>query len=77
MKITNKKVTIREIINGYENRDELGVVAYGGKLNVRPAYQRLYVYTEKQSVAVINSIMNGFPLSSLYWSKNKVEGLKK
>lgn len=76
MKITNKKVTIREIINGYENRDELGVVAYGGKLNVRPAYQRLYVYTEKQSVAVINSIMNGFPLSSFYWSKNKVEGFE-
>ena len=40
---------------GYYNDEESGqVVAFGGKLNVRPAYQREFVYDEKKKVAVMS-----------------------
>lgn len=71
MKIELKEITIRDIINGYINSDEDGVFAYGGKLNVRPPYQREFKYNDKERNAVIESIMNGLPLSNMYWSKNE------
>lgn len=70
MKIIEKKVTIGELINGYTNDEELGVYAFDGKLNIRPAYQRELVYNDKQQLAVINSIMSGFPLNTMYWADN-------
>ena len=41
MDITLKPVTIRDVVAGYEDNGQGGVVALGGKLNVRPAYQRV------------------------------------
>lgn len=70
MEIKLKKVTIRDLINNYSNDEEEGVVAYGGTLNVRPKYQREFIYNEKQQKAVINSVIKGFPLSVMYWVKN-------
>ena len=46
MKIELKEFTIRDIVNGYENSDEEGVVAFGGRLDIRPKYQREFVYKE-------------------------------
>ena len=40
MKIEMQEVKISEVFNGYEDNEEYGVVAYGRKLNVRPAFQR-------------------------------------
>ena len=48
MKIELHKKTIREVVNGYKDSQENGVVGYGGKLNIRPAFQREFVYKEKQ-----------------------------
>lgn len=59
--------TVREIVNGYTDNAENGVVAYGGKLNVRPAFQREFVYKDKQRDAVIETIQKGFPLNVMYW----------
>lgn len=70
MKITEKKIPIREIIASYEDDEENGVVAYGGKLNVRPKYQREFIYKPDQQVAVINTVMHGFPLNTMYWVDN-------
>lgn len=71
MEIKLYEIPIREVFNGYENDEDTGqVVAYGGKLNVRPAYQREFVYDEKKEKAVMNSILNGFPLNVMYWSEN-------
>lgn len=70
MKITEQKVKIKEIVEGYENNEENGVVAFGGKLNVRPKYQREFVYNPEQQVAVINTVMHGFPLNTMYWVDN-------
>ena len=68
MKINLHKITIRKVIAGYiENDKEGGVTAYEGKLNIRPKYQREFVYKEKQRNAVIETIKNSFPLNVMYW----------
>ena len=68
MKITEVKVTVSDIFNGFVDDGEDGVFAYGGKLTIRPAYQREFVYELKEEEAVINTICNGFPLNSMYWA---------
>ena len=67
MKIDLHKITIRKVIAKYQDSAEEGVTAYDGKLNVRPKYQREFVYKEKQRNAVIETIQNGFPLNVMYW----------
>ncbi len=67
MKIDLHKIKIRKVINGYKDSREEGVVAYAGKLDIRPKYQREFVYKEKQRNAVIETIKNSFPLNVMYW----------
>ena len=69
MKIELHKVSIRKVVAGYKDSAEEGVVAYGGKLDIRPKYQREFVYTGKQRDAVIETVNNGFPLNVMYWVK--------
>jgi hypothetical protein len=71
MKIQLKEITIKEVAKGYKNSDEEGVVGYGGKLNIRPKYQREFVYKDKQRDAVIETIKKDFPLNVMYWVKNE------
>jgi hypothetical protein len=70
MKIELKEITVREVVNGYVNSDEEGVVGYGGLLNIRPKYQREFVYKDKQRDAVIETIWKNFPLNVMYWVAN-------
>jgi hypothetical protein len=42
-----------------------------GKLNIRPQYQREFVYDEEQRALVIDSIKLGYPLSVMYWAENE------
>jgi hypothetical protein len=74
MKIDLHNITIRKVINGYKDSAEEGVVAYGGKLDIRPKYQREFVYKEKQRNAVIDTIKNGFPLNVMYWMIREDDG---
>ncbi|MDD4607166.1 MAG: DUF262 domain-containing protein [Patescibacteria group bacterium] len=67
MKIDLHKITIRKVIAGYKDSAEEGVTAYDDKLNIRPKYQREFVYKEKQRNAVIETIKNSFPLNVMYW----------
>ena len=67
MKIDLHKIQIREVIAGYKDSAEEGVVAYKSKLDIRPKYQREFVYKEKQRNAVIETIKNSFPLNVMYW----------
>lgn len=71
MKIELKEITVREVKNGYVNDNEEGVVGYGGKLNIRPKYQREFVYKDKQRDAVIETVRKNFPLNVMYWVKNE------
>ena len=69
MKIELKKIKIRELVEGYVDNKEEGVYAWGGKLNVRPKYQREFVYGDKQRQAVIDTVRKDFPLNVMYWVK--------
>lgn len=70
MKIELKKIKVREIVEDYVNDIEDGVYGYKGALNIRPKYQREFVYKDKQRDAVINTIKSGLPLNVLYWVDN-------
>ena len=63
MNIELKEIPICDLVDGYENNQDEGVYGYGGKLNIRPKYQREFVYGEKEQKAVINSVFHGFPLN--------------
>ena len=67
MEIQLKEITVRDVTNGYKDSAENGVVGYGGKLNIRPAFQREFIYNEKERNAVIDTIIKGFPLNVMYW----------
>lgn len=69
MKIELKQITVRELVQDYQDSAESGVRAYGGKLDVRPPYQREFVYKDKQRDAVIETVRQGFPLNVMYWAK--------
>lgn len=68
MKITKIEVPIRELAEGYSDLDEEGVVAYGGRLNVRPPYQREFVYNDHQRDEVIRTVLENCHLNTFYWS---------
>lgn len=68
MKIELHKITVRDLTNGYADNAEQGVKAFGGKLDVRPPYQREFVYGDKQRAAVIDTLTQGFPLNVMYWA---------
>lgn len=67
MKIELHEVPIREVVAGYVDNAEEGCRGYGGKLNIRPAYQREFVYKKEQRDAVIDSVSKNFPLNVMYW----------
>ena len=71
MEIRLEEHTIAELIDGYIDSAENGVVGYGGKLNIRPAFQREFVYKEKERNAVIDTVMKGFPLNVMYWVEDE------
>ncbi len=68
MKIELQNITIAKLVSTYEDKGESGVTGYNGKLNIRPAYQREFVYKEKQRDAVIETVRKGFPLNTMYWA---------
>lgn len=80
MKIKLHEIPIQDIVEyskyrgkcqGYIDNGENGVYGMGGKLNIRPEYQREFIYKDKQRNAVVHSIQNYFPLNVLYWVENK------
>lgn len=68
MNIELKEITVRELTNGYEDNEEGGVIGFGGKLDIRPPYQREFIYKDKQRDAVIDTITKEFPLNVMYWA---------
>lgn len=67
MQIYEKKVTVRELTEGYFNDAEEGVRGYGDNLDIRPKYQREFIYKDKQRDEVIRTVMKGLPLNVMYW----------
>lgn len=73
MKCTEKKIKVRDLIKGYSDESEFGgaVLGFDGKLNIRPAYQREFVYPKKRQEAVIETVLENCPLNNMYWSKSE------
>ena len=69
MTIKQISVTVGEITQGYVNNEEQGVRGYNGLLDIRPPYQREFIYNDKEQQAVINTVMKGYPLNVMYWVK--------
>ena len=68
MNIKLKEISVNDLVNGYEDNNEDGVIGYDGKLDIRPPYQREFIYKDKQREAVIDTINKNFPLNVLYWA---------
>ena len=74
MKIDLHRIKVRDVVAGYVDNAEEGVVGYSGKLNIRPKYQREFVYDAKQRNAVIDTVRKNFPLNVMYWMVNQDGG---
>ena len=70
MKIEMHEIPIREVTKDYIDNAENGVRGYSGRLNIRPAYQREFVYSNDKRDAVIDTVYKGFPLNVMYWCKD-------
>jgi len=68
MNIELKEITVKELTDGYQDNAENGVIGYGGKLDIRPPYQREFIYKDKQRDAVIDTVIKNFPLNVMYWA---------
>lgn len=68
MKIELERIKVRDLVEDYRDNNDLGVRAYGGRLDVRPPYQREFVYKDKQRDAVLETLRRGFPLNVMYWA---------
>lgn len=73
MTINPISVTVGQITNGYVNNEEDGVRGFGGQLDIRPPYQREFIYNEKEQKAVIETVLKGFPLNVMYWVKRSAD----
>ena len=71
MNIELHSISISELTNGYRDDNEGGVVGYGNRLDIRPPYQREFIYDEKKRDLVIDSVMKGYPLNAMYWIANE------
>lgn len=76
MKIELKPIKLKDLFQEYKDDAEEGVVAYGGLLDVRPKYQREFVYKDEQRDAVIDTVRKGFPLNVMYWVKKDDGGFE-
>ena len=65
-------ITVKDICEGfiYNELEGKGLFGLSGKLTIQPEYQRNYIYADgKKDVAVIESILKGYPLGLLYFNK--------
>ncbi|MCY4002024.1 MAG: DUF262 domain-containing protein [Bacteroidetes bacterium] len=71
MDIHEHKISIGDIIEGYWDNEDGQVIGYGGMLNIRPPYQREYIYDGKKDFqeALIQSIYHDRPVNLIYFAK--------
>lgn len=73
MLVTEKKISIKELVENYRDDNEGGVFGYNNRLTIRPAYQREFIYDDKKRDNVIKSIYKNFPIGAIYWSKTGLD----
>ena len=67
MEIKRKTILLKNLVEGYVDKGNEGVEGLGGTLDIRPPYQREFVYGDDLQQAVIDSVISGFPLGIMYW----------
>lgn len=70
--VIGRPFTVRDLTDGYlANMDDGSttdsIFGYGGRLNIRPSFQRNSVYNDQKRDAVIQTILNKCPLNTMYW----------
>lgn len=71
MIIELKHIAVKDLVVGYKEDFSTGeILGYNGRLNIRPKYQREFVYKDEQRNRVIDTVRKGFPLNVFYWVKN-------
>lgn len=68
MEVKLKEITINDLVENYKDNSEEGVTGYNDKLDIRPPYQREFVYNDIQQKAVIDTVIKAFPLNVMYWA---------
>ena len=68
MEVTLHEITVRDLVENYEDHNEEGITGYDNRLDIRPPFQREFIYTGKQRAMVIDTLTKGFPLNVMYWS---------
>jgi len=82
MKTTLKtEITVKELCDGfvYNELEGKGLFGLSGKLTIQPEYQRNYIYASdggKKEVAVIESVLKGYPIGLIYFNKVNNENLE-
>lgn len=76
MKIELKEIFVKDLIKGFEDNGDDGVIGYDGLLDIRPPYQREFIYKDKQREAVIDTINKSFPLNVMYWAVREEGGFE-
>ena len=70
--ILKTEITVKDICEGfiYNEHEGKGLFGLSGKLTIQPEYQRNYIYADgKKDIAVIESILKGYPLGLIYFNK--------
>lgn len=65
--------TVADICKGftYDKNENKGLFGLNGKLIIQPEFQRNYIYGDgKRDVAVVESLLKGYPLGLIYFIKN-------
>lgn len=70
MKIEIVEIALGDIVAGYVDSGEEGVVGYAGKLDIRPAYQREFIYEGLPRDNVIRSVLQNLPINVMHWVIN-------
>ena len=68
VEIVLNNITVRELVEGYSDDGHDGVRGYGGRLDIRPPYQRAFIYGNRERDAVIDTITKNHPLNVMYWA---------
>lgn len=79
MKATLHTYTVKEICEGfvYNELEGKGLFGLNGQLTIQPEYQRNYIYNDgKKDVAVIDSVLKGYPLGLIYFNKTDDDRLE-
>ncbi|MEG0363265.1 MAG: DUF262 domain-containing protein [Aurantimicrobium sp.] len=79
MKTALNHYTVKELSEGfvYNELEGKGLFGLAGRLTIQPEYQRNYIYADgKRDVAVIESLLKGYPLGLIYFNKVHEDNLE-